>query len=62
MSIKVTQNFIRFLDAIPYLLNRLSKADKGTGVALEVLSILSHFMIGINFSKLALAACSPSFL
>ncbi len=41
MSIKVTQNFIRFLDAIPYLLNRLSKADKGTGVALEVLSILS---------------------
>ena len=42
MSMKVTQNFIRFLDAIPYFLNRLSKAYNGTGVALKMLSILIH--------------------
>jgi len=39
---KVTQNFICFLDVIPYFLNRLSKAYNGTGMALEVLTILIH--------------------
>ena len=48
MPIKVTHNFIYLLDAIPYPLNRLSKANKGTGVALEVLPILSFH----NWDKL----------
>jgi len=50
---KVTQNFIRFLDPISYSLNRLSKAYHGTGVALKMLCILIT-IAEVNFSN----ACS----
>jgi len=51
--VKITRNFIHFLDAIPYFLNRLSKAYNGTGAALKMLSILIT-IAEVNFSN----ACS----